>query len=177
MTCLSLLPSRANDLPSVVARTQHPGKHSARKLHTMYSALADAVLILHTSVAGFVVVGLPLVVYGNVKGWHWVNQLGLRLTHLAAIAVVVLESWVGLACPLTTLESWLRIQAGQNGNDSGFIEYWVGALLFYNAPSWTFTLAYSLFGIAVAATWWLYPPRLPPRPPLRSSPSQKSLTK
>lgn len=125
----------------------------------MYSAIADAVLALHTGVAGFVVVGLPLIVYGNVNGWLWVNQLWFRLAHLAAIAVVVLESWAGLTCPLTTLESWLRIQSGQTSHDSGFIEYWVGAVLFYNAPSWIFTFAYSLFGVAVAATWWLYPPR------------------
>ena len=36
----------------------------------------------------------------------------VRLAHLAAIAVVVAESWLGLTCPLTTLESWLRARAG-----------------------------------------------------------------
>ena len=32
-----------------------------------------------------------------------------------AIAVVVAQSWLGVDCPLTTLESWLRAQAGAAG--------------------------------------------------------------
>ena len=124
----------------------------------MYTAIADTVLVLHAAVAGFVVVGLVLVFYGNVSGWRWVNQLWFRFIHLAAIAVVMLESWAGFTCPLTTLESWLRVKAGEPTYGSGFIEYWVSAVLFYDAPSWVFTLAYSLFGMAVAAAWWLYPP-------------------
>ena len=124
----------------------------------MYSALADAVLILHTGIAAFVVLGLALVLYGNFIGWRWVNERWFRFGHLVAIAVVVLESWAGLTCPLTTLESWLRNKTGGTSYDSGFIEHWVGTLLFYDAPSWVFTVAYTLFGVAVAATWWLFPP-------------------
>ena len=60
----------------------------------------------------FVVAGLVLVVAGNLRHWPWVNHLWFRLAHLAAIAVVVAESWFGMACPLTTLEMWLRAEAG-----------------------------------------------------------------
>jgi hypothetical protein len=30
---------------------------------------------------------------------------------------------------------------------------------FYDAPAWVFTFAYSLFALAVVATWWYFPPK------------------
>lgn len=124
-----------------------------------YQVLADLVLSLHFAIVLFVVVGLVLIVAGNVRGWRWVNAPWFRLVHLAAIAIVVAESWLGFVCPLTTLEAWLRSKAGAAAYSVSFIEHWVQRLLYYQAPAWVFTLAYTLFGIAVAATWWLFPPR------------------
>ena len=136
----------------------------------MYSILADFVLMLHVAVVVFVVGGLVLVVVGNIRGcWHWVNALWFRLLHLAAIAVVVAQTWLGITCPLTTLESWLRLQAGQSSYNTGFIEHWFGQLLFYNAPSWAFTLVYSVFGLLVAASWWTFPPGRSKHPPRSDS--------
>ena len=74
--------------------------------------LANAVLIVHVGIAAFVVVGLLLVIAGNLKRWRWVNNAWLRVAHLAAIGIVVAESWLGFVCPLTTLEMWLRSRAG-----------------------------------------------------------------
>ena len=124
----------------------------------MHQALADLVLVLHAAVVLFVVGGLVLVVVGNSKGWHWVNATWFRAAHLVAIAVVTLQAWAGVVCPLTTLESWLRVQGGSPGYNASFIEHWVQRLLFYEAPTWVFTLLYSTFAAAVAATWWRYPP-------------------
>jgi hypothetical protein len=124
-----------------------------------YSLFADLVLIVHAAIALFVVAGLPLIVIGNRARWRWVNGWWFRLTHLAAIAVVVAEAWLGVVCPLTTLEAWLRAQDGVSAYAGGFIEHWVSRLLFYSAPPWVFTLAYTVFGLAVAAAWWYFPPR------------------
>ena len=125
----------------------------------MYQAFADLVLVLHAAVVVFVVGGLVLVVVGNARGWHWVNATWFRAAHLVAIAVVTLQAWAGVVCPLTTLESWLRVQGGSRGYTASFIEHWVQRLLFYEAPTWVFTLLYSAFAAAVAATWWRYPPK------------------
>ena len=65
--------------------------------------LADAVLLLHFGIVVFVVGGLVVIVAGNLRGWRWVNRWWWRLVHLAAILVVVAESWFGVMCPLTTL--------------------------------------------------------------------------
>lgn len=124
-----------------------------------HALLADAVLLLHAALVLFVVGALPLIVLGNARGWRFVNAWGFRAAHLAVIAVVVAEAWLGIECPLTTLEAWLRLQAGQTVHGQGFIAHWVGRALFYEAPAWVFTLVYTAFGAAVAAAWWRWPPR------------------
>ena len=131
---------------------------------TLWQALADAVLCSHVALMAFVVLGLPLVVAGHLRGWRWVNSPWLRLAHLATIAVVAAESWLGIVCPLTTLEMWLRARANAPTYDGSFVEHWLQALLFWNAPPWAFVAAYSAFGLAVAATWIAWPVRLARRP-------------
>jgi hypothetical protein len=124
------------------------------------SLLADAVLLLHLGVVCFVVGGLGAVVVGNLLGWRWVNRWWFRVAHLGAIAFVVLQAWLGATCPLTSLERWLREQAhGVRSYQGGFIEHWVGTLLFYQAPLWVFTVAYTVFGALVIASWVRWPPR------------------
>jgi hypothetical protein len=125
-----------------------------------YQLLADAVLLLHFGVVVFVVGGLAAVVVGNLRASRWVNSLWFRLAHLAAIGVVVVQSLLGKLCPLTVLESWLRDRAGESAYTTSFIEYWVQRVLFYEAPSWVFTLCYTIFGLLVVAAWWRYPPRM-----------------
>lgn len=121
--------------------------------------LADAVLALHVGVVLFVVLGLVLVFLGNGLGWRWVNHLWFRLAHMVAIGVVVLQAWLGVICPLTTLEMWLRRQAGQAGYDGSFVEHWLQQLLYYQAPAWVFIALYTGFGLLVVASWWWFPPR------------------
>lgn len=121
--------------------------------------LADAVLVLHVAIVLFVVGGLVLIVLGNLRAWPWVNAWSFRLAHLATIGVVVAEAWWGIVCPLTTLEMWLREQAQGSTYGGSFVEHWLQALLFWQAPPWVFTAAYTLFGVAVLAAWWRYPPR------------------
>lgn len=128
-----------------------------------YQLLADAVLALHVGVVLFVVGGVGLVIAGNWRGWRWVNALWFRLAHLAAIAVVAAQAWLGIICPLTTLEMWLRAQARASTYSGGFIEHWLQRLLYYEAPWWVFALVYTLFGLVVVATWWRYPPERLPR--------------
>lgn len=126
-----------------------------------YQLLANAVLVLHAGVVLFVVGGLAVVLAGNRLRWRWVNQWWLRLAHLAAMAFVVAQTWLGQDCPLTTLESWLRVQAGGSAYRQGFIEHWLQRLIFYEAPLWVFALAYTALGALVLLAWWRYPPGQP----------------
>ena len=124
-----------------------------------YQLLADAVLFVHFAFVVFVVGGLAFIIVGHVRDWRWAKSLWFRLAHLAAIAVVVVQTWLGAACPLTTFEMWLRAKAREATYSGDFIEHWLQSLLYYEAPTWVFTLAYTLFGLIVAATWWYVPPR------------------
>lgn len=124
----------------------------------LYQILADLVLLLHVTIVLFVVLGLLLIFVGNLCGWRWVNNTWFRLSHLLAIGVVVAEVWLGIVCPLTTLEMWLRSQTGGLAYSGSFMEHWLHQLLYYEAPDWVFTAAYTVFGLLVLATWWIFPP-------------------
>ncbi|AMO23901.1 DUF2784 domain-containing protein [Ramlibacter solisilvae] len=126
-----------------------------------YQLLADAVLSLHVAIVVFVVAGLLLIVLGNMRGWRWVNALWFRLLHLATIVIVAAQAWLGVVCPLTTLEMWLRARAQAPTYSGSFIEHWLQALLYWQAPDWVFALAYTVFALAVALTWWRFPPVRP----------------
>ncbi len=120
--------------------------------------LADLVLVVHGLYVGFVVIGFALVLLGLARGWPWVRQPGFRYAHLAAIGIVVLQVWIGMECPLTTLESALRLRAGEAGYGTSFIQHWLYRLLYYRAETRVFAVIYSLFGAAVVLVWWFAPP-------------------
>ncbi len=124
-----------------------------------YLLLADLVLIVHAGVVLFIVGGLAAIVAGNRCGWPWVNAWWFRLAHLAAIGVVAVQAWLGQLCPLTTLESWLRAQAGGAPYDRSFVAHWLHRLIFFEAPLWVFAAAYTAFAALVLLAWWRYPPR------------------
>jgi hypothetical protein len=124
-----------------------------------YRVLADLVLLLHAAFVVFVIVGLVLIILGGWRGWRWVRNPWFRLAHLLAIGVVVTQAWLGVLCPLTTLEMTLRIRAGEAVYPGSFIAHWLETLLYYRAPAWVFTLCYTLFGLLVIASWYAVCPR------------------
>ena len=124
------------------------------------SLAADAVLVVHALFIVFVVGGQLLIVAGLVLGWGWVRNRAFRLAHLAAIAIVVLQAWLGVLCPLTVFENALRESAGETGYGRSFIEYWLHRVIFYEAEPWVFTVIYTVFGAVVAATWYFGRPRM-----------------
>lgn len=126
--------------------------------------LADAVLIAHALLAAFIVCGLLAIWLGALFDWDWVHRRLFRVTHLILIAVVALLSLLGIACPLTTFEDWLR---GGSTQSQGFIQRWVSRLLFYDLPGWFFTVLYVAFGLLVWLTWRWVPPHPRNRASLR----------
>ena len=127
-------------------------------MQKFYQPLADAVLILHTSIVVFIVVGLLLILIGGVRKWAWVVNPWFRVAHLVGIGTVVLQAWLGVLCPLTTLEMWLRQQAGSLIYRESFIQYWLQKILFYQAPLWVFAVAYTAFALLVLMAWLKFPP-------------------
>ncbi len=126
---------------------------------SLLAFLADLTVLIHVAFVSFVVVGQLLIVIGWKQGWYWTQNFAFRYLHLAAIGYVILETWLGITCPLTLLEFYLRQLAGETTHDMSFIGYWVNYFLFYTAPAWLFTLIYSAFGLLVLLTFIKYPPR------------------
>lgn len=123
-----------------------------------YRLLADGLLILHAAFVAFVVFGLVLIVVGGLLRWAWVRNFWFRLAHLSAIGVVVALSWCNAICPLTRWENRLRELANQPPYENGFVQHWLGQLIFFEAPPLAFTLAYTVFGALVACAWiWVRP--------------------
>ena len=119
---------------------------------------ADTLLILHTMLVGFVILGLVATFAGYFCQWRWVRNFWFRLSHLIVIGVVVLQSWLGVLCPLTSWEMALRAKAGEAGYEGSFIQHWLQPILYYSAPDWVFSLAYTVFGALVLASWFVVRP-------------------
>jgi hypothetical protein len=120
----------------------------------MQALLADVILIVHFAFVSFVVGGLALTWIGAAAGWRWVRNFWFRVAHLAAIAFVAGEALLGIWCPLTIWEDALRgVRA-----DKSFVARWIHRVMFYDFPGWMFTVAYVLFALVVALSWWFVRP-------------------
>jgi hypothetical protein len=137
-----------------------------------YGLAADAILILHAALVVFIVLGLVLILAGKLTGWRWVRNPWFRLLHLAAILVVVLQSWLGVICPLTSWEMTLRAKASETVYEGSFISYWLHQLIYYQAPPWVFMVCYTLFASLVLLSWYLVRPRPLKKPATNTGPSQ-----
>jgi hypothetical protein len=82
--------------------------------------LADAVLVIH----GLFIVWAAL---GALAVWRWPR---LAVAHLPALAWAVWIEASGGICPLTPLEDSLRRAAGQAGYRGGFIDHYLGGLIY-----------------------------------------------
>ena len=116
--------------------------------------LADTVFLLHALIVLFNVGGLLMIYIGGPLGWAWVRHRGFRIAHLSLMGLVTVEAIFGLTCPLTLLEDWLRGVA----TEQSFVNRWVTALIYWNAPPWVFAVLYALVLTALIVAWFAWPP-------------------
>ena len=129
------------------------------RAETLYRLAADAVLFTHGLFVGFVVLSLVLIFAGKFLSWPWVRNRAFRIVHLVAIGIVVLQSWIGMICPLTTIEMALRARAGDATYAGSFIAHWLESLVYYQAAAWVFAVFYTSFGARVILSWFWVRPR------------------
>jgi uncharacterized protein DUF2784 len=87
---------------------------------SIFRLLADGVVILHLTFVLFVL-------FGGLLTFWWPRISWLHLPAAAWGAAVEFGGWV---CPLTPLEQWLRLEAGQSAYPSDFIEHYVLPVLY-----------------------------------------------
>jgi Protein of Unknown function (DUF2784) len=123
-----------------------------------YGLFADLVVAIHIAYVAYIIVGLALILVGLKRRWNWVRNPWFRLTHFAAILIVVLELIFKTTCPLTVLELKFRSLAGQPVTESTFVE----RLMYYILSGWlpgSFTNSiYIVVALVIAATFVLAPP-------------------
>lgn len=134
----------------------------------MYGVLADGVVFAHVLYVGYVVLGQLAIVLAAACGWAWGRNRWFRLTHLAAIGIVVLEAVMGWRCPLTVWEQQLRELGGQQV-DAGatFLGRLLHHVLFIDRhftdgrpPEGFLTTLYIAAFVVVLQGLAMYPPRL-----------------
>lgn len=86
----------------------------------VYRLLADLILILHFCFVLFAIFGGLLVLR-----WRWVWKL-----HLPALGWSFLVQYFVWICPLTNWENYFRRLGGEAGYESGFVEYFISAILY-----------------------------------------------
>ena len=91
----------------------------------IYRIAADGILLLHLAFTLFAVLGGLLVL----------RRPSLLWAHLAAVLWGVVIEWADWVCPLTPLENFFRERGGEAGYAGGFIEHYLGLLLYHeNLP-------------------------------------------
>jgi len=86
----------------------------------IYKPLADLVMLLHFGFILFSVLGALLVM-------RWPRLVWL---HLPAVLWAMTIEFYGGVCPLTPLENWLRMMAGEGGYSESFIAHYIGAVIY-----------------------------------------------
>jgi len=81
---------------------------------------ADFVLLLHLAFILFAVLGAAMAVW-----WSWIP-----LVHIPVAAWAIFVELTGRSCPLTYLENYLRIKAGQSGYTESFVEHYLLAIIY-----------------------------------------------
>jgi len=82
--------------------------------------LADLALFTHFAFIVFVLFGALLVLYRRWVAW-------IHIPMVAWASVVNLMGWV---CPLTPIENYFRIAAGEAGYAGGFVEHYIAPLVY-----------------------------------------------
>ena len=116
--------------------------------------LADLVLAIHFALAAFVASGLLLIPMGAIFNWQWVRNNVFRTVHAGLMVFVAVEALIGMTCPLTTIEAYLRGTEAQ----ASFLAHHLSRLLYWDLPLGFFVWLYVACAVWVVCLWWYCPP-------------------
>ncbi|MBE2997293.1 DUF2784 domain-containing protein [Nocardiopsis sp. HNM0947] len=106
-----------------------------------YQLVGETAMILHFAYVVYVVLG------GFVT-WRWPRTFWI---HLPVAGYALSINTVGWECPLTHVENWGRVNAGQSGTgDVGFIDHYLTGVIYPQEHALT---AKVLAGVSVAVSW------------------------
>lgn len=110
----------------------------------LFRLAADAVLLFHLAFILFALLGAAMTVW-----WRWIP-----LVHLPVSSWAIFVELTGRSCPLTYLENYLRIRAGQSGYTESFIEHYLLTIIY--PAGLTRDIQLVLAGVVIAVNIALY---------------------
>jgi hypothetical protein len=109
---------------------------------------AEVVLLAHLAFILFALMGAAI-----AARWRWIP-----VVHLPAAAWGFYVEITGRICPLTYLENYLRIKAGQSGYTESFVEHYLVAIIYPAGLTREiqFALAAVVIAVNLAIYGWLF---------------------
>lgn len=116
-----------------------------------YLLLADAVMLIHFLFVLFVIFGSLL-----VRPWPWMVWV-----HAPALTWGVIVETRGMVCPLTPLESRLRLLGGESGYAQDFLSHWLLTVLYpeYLTRGVQLAMGGLLLVVNLALYFWIWTSR------------------
>ena len=129
--------------------------------YSKYLLAADLILLIHFLFVAFVVLGFIFIWIGYFTKQKFAKNAKFRICHILAMGIVLCESLVGMICPLTEWENYLRVRGGQDQvYETSFMKEWIHKIMFFDFSELTFVIVYALFFAVILLTFWVIPPDL-----------------
>jgi Protein of Unknown function (DUF2784) len=110
----------------------------------LFRLAAEAVLLAHLAFILFALLGAAIAVR-----WRWIP-----VVHLPAAVWGFFVELTGRVCPLTYLENYLRIKAGQSGYTESFVEHYLVAIIY--PAGLTREIQFALAGVVIIVNMAIY---------------------
>lgn len=105
---------------------------------------ADGVLLLHLAFILFALLGGTMAAW-----WRWTP-----VVHLPAVAWALFVEVTGRVCPLTYLENYFRVKAGDSGYTESFVERYLLEIIYPSGL--TEEIQYVLAGVVILVNAAIY---------------------
>lgn len=106
-----------------------------------YQVIGEGAMLLHFAF-------LVHVAFGGFLAWRWPRTLWVHVPVAAYAFGIALVGWT---CPLTHVENWARVNAGQEGYPgTGFIEHYLAGIIY---PQSHLVVFETMVGASVIISW------------------------
>ena len=126
-------------------------------MNSAFNASANLVAVIHLAYFFFVLGGAVAIAAGGIKRWRWVSNPWFRITHSAAVFIVLFEEITGVPCVLNLAQAWLRTKSiGQEQATEGMGGL-LDFLLYETISPLSLDIFYWSMGVIVLLLFWKVP--------------------
>ncbi len=120
----------------------------------MNIVFANIISVLHFCIFLFITLCCLLIPLGYKLKWNWVKIRKLRLLHVIMMGFITIETILGIVCPLTSLEIFLRDE-NKVGNILNKI---IHEIMYWDLPASYFIIIYVLCFLYLIFLWIYFKP-------------------